>query len=229
MANTLTSASPQNTNQPVDLMRIGTTFDFNVVDSVLAQEYIKLADEEIDATISELYVTPLEQTCDFETRLLSDINDYNDFIITTDYCPFYVGDELLLTNGVVEERHIVARVIDIENMNIFETLDPIVYMFSASNTRVLRIKYPDPIPLMSMRWSAATIYEKYFMAEASPSESEYGKWMRGLVRADINNILNGRAILHGAHRIGRRFYNPTLVDQYGLPHAKGENDMEIPS
>ncbi|MBD3228227.1 MAG: hypothetical protein GF329_08555 [Candidatus Lokiarchaeota archaeon] len=82
---------------------------------------------------------------------------------------------------------------------------------------------------MSARWSAATIYEKYFMAEASPSQSEYGKWLRGLVRADINNILNGRTILHGAHRIGRRFYNPTLDDQYGLPDAKGTNDMEIPT
>ena len=33
----------------------------------------------------------------------------------------------------------------------------------------------------------------------------------------LNNILNGTSILHGQHRIGRRFYNANLVDQYGLP------------
>ena len=33
----------------------------------------------------------------------------------------------------------------------------------------------------------------------------------------MNDVLNGTIILHGHQRIGRRFYNPNLVDQYSLP------------
>ncbi len=226
MANTLTSGSPSNLSTPVDLLKIGTTFDFNVVDESVVEQYIKNADEEINSAISELYAVPLCEKADFETTMLSDINEYNPYIITPNTCPFYVGDSLLLTDGIHEERNIIEQVLDVVDRNVFETLDPINYNFSASNTRVIRIKYPEPIRLMSARFAAANVYEKYFMAEASPSQSEYGKWMRTLVRMDLDNILNGRTILHGQQRIGRRFYNPNLVDQYGLPHNKGDNNID---
>jgi len=157
--------------------------------------------------------------------LLSDINNYNDYIITASPCPFYVGDTLILTSDGYEERHVISEVLGDDN-NIFSTVDPIGYEFAAECTRILRIKYPDPIPLMSTRITAAHVYEKFFMAEASPSESEYGKWMRGLVQDTINAVLNGAIILHGATRIGRRFYNPTLVEQYGLPRNDSETRME---
>jgi hypothetical protein len=75
--------------------------------------------------------------------------------------------------------------------------------------------------------AAANIYEKYFMSQSSPNESEYGKLLRKLARADLNNILQGRTILHGSQRIGRRFYNSNLVDRYGLPNTQvGENNID---
>jgi len=48
------------------------------------------------------------------------------------------------------------------------------------------------------------------------------------VRQDLNNILNGRTVLHGARRIARRFYNPNLDDEYGLRGtiAPGGKDMD---
>jgi hypothetical protein len=227
LANTLTSASPSNLTTPVDLIRIGTSLDFNVVPEDNVNQYIKWADEEINSAISELYVTPLCENADFETTLLVDINAYNDYIITSVSCPFYVGDILLLTDGVNEERHVVSEILTSGSQNIFQTDEFISFGFSAANTRVLRLKFPEPISLMSARWAAANVYEKYFMAEASPSQSEYGKWMRNLVRADINNILNGRTILHGAQRTGlSKFINSNLAAQYGLPHNKGANDMD---
>jgi len=229
LANTLTSASPASLGTPVDLIRIGNTLDFNVVDDAVVDQYIQWADEEINSAISELYVTPIDRQSDYETTLLSDINVYNDFIITTDAAPFDIGDTVILTNGVNTEMHTIAAILDDVTQNIFQTYTPISFGFLASNTRVVRVKYSDPITLMSSRLSAANVYEKYFMAEASPSQSEYGKWLRGLVSADINNILNGRTILHGQHRIGRRFYNPTLRDQYSLPLNKGNNDMDHPT
>ncbi len=228
MANTLTGASPANTGaSTTPLLKIGRTFDFNVIDEDVVEQYIKNSDEEINSAISELYSVPLCLTADFETSLLSDIDDYNDYIITTDRCPFYKGDSIILTDGTGEEKHTIENVLEGSgSRSIIETEDPITMGYSASNTRVLRVKFPEPVRLMSARLSAANVYEKYFMAEASPSQSEYGKWMRGLVRKDFNNILNGRTILHGQHRIGRRFFNSTLSDQYGLPHNKGQNDMD---
>ena len=225
LANTLTSSSPSNLGQPVDLLSIGRTLDFNVIDTDVANEYIRNSDTQINGAISQLYAIPLCELSDYETTLLSDINNYNDYIITSNPCPFYVGDVLLLVEGDYSERHVISEILGDEN-NIFQTVDPIGYEFEAECTRILRLKYPDPISLMSARITAAQIYEKYFMAEASPSESEYGKWMRGLVQDSINAILNGAIILHGATRIGRRFYNPTLDEQYGLPRNDSETRME---
>jgi hypothetical protein len=227
LASTLTSASPSGLTTPVDLIQIGRTFDFNVVPEDDVEEYIKLADEEINSAINELYATPLCEIADFETTLLTDIDEYNEYIITSASCPFYVGDILYLTDGTNEERHVISEIVSVSGNNAFETEEPVSYSFSASDTRILRLKYPEPISLMSARLAAANVYEKYFMAESSPSQSEYGKWMRGMVRANINNILNGRTILHGAQRIGlSKFINSNLAAQYGLPNNKGSNDMD---
>lgn len=227
LANTLTSASPTDLTAPVNLIQIGSTFDFNTIPQDDVEQYIKLSDEEINSTLSELYVMPLCEKADFETTLLADIDEYNQYIITSASCPFYVGDVLLLTDGNNEERHVISEIVSVSGNNAFETEEPVSYGFLVSNTRVLRLKYPEPISLMSARLAAANVYEKYFMAEASPSQSEYGKWMRNMVRTSINNILNGRTILHGAHRIGlSRFINSTLSVQYGLPNNKGSNDID---
>jgi len=226
LANTLTSSSPTNLSQAQDLIRIGNTLDFNVIDESIVNQFIQWADAEINAAVSQLYEVPLCEIADFETTLISDINDYNDYIITPGSCPFYVGDVILLVEKDYEERHIIDEIVNEDENNIFQTVEPISYAFKAACTRVIRLRFPDPITLMSSRWAAASVYEKYFMAEASPSESEYGKWMRSLFRDDINGIINGNIILHGVHRIGRRFFNSTLVSQYGLPRNKGEGKWE---
>jgi len=84
----------------------------------------------------------------------------------------------------------------------------------------------DPIRFISARKAAATLYDKYFASESSPNVSKFGEYLRGLADTDINNILNGTIILHGQHRIGRRFYNGNTADQYGLPSGgTGSKDM----
>ncbi|KKK76988.1 hypothetical protein LCGC14_2858110 [marine sediment metagenome] len=47
--------------------------------------------------------------------------------------------------------------------------------------------------------------------------SKFGEVLREIANNDINNVLNGTTVLHGQQRIGRRFYNSNLVDQYALP------------
>lgn len=227
LAQALTSGTPNDLGEPVDLLKIGNVLDTNLIPLSNVEQYIQWADSQIDSTISQLYTTPLCEHADFESKLLSDINDYNDFLITSNSCPFYPGDKLLLTDGEVEERIVVESIADTDDRNVFTTVTPILISFSALNTRVLRLEYPDPIPLTSARLAAANIYDKYFMAQSSPNESDYGKILRNLARADINNILNGRTILHGQHRIGRRFYNSTLSDRYGLPPLEAQGNVDI--
>ena len=124
-----------------------------------------------------------------------------------------VGDEVILLGDGQEERHIIGEVI---SSMVFATEDEIGYFFPA-DTRVVRVSYPDPIRFISARKAAATLYDKYFSAEASPSTSKFGEYLRDLATTDISMILNGTIILHGQHKIGRRFYNPNLVEQYALP------------
>ena len=226
LAQALTSSTPDNLSTPVDLLKIGNTLDSNLVTDSIVNQYILWADEDINATMSEMYKTPLCERADFETTLYSDINEYNPYIITTNSCPFYVGDIIILNDGIHEERHIIEDIIDLVDRNVFQTVNAVNYNFLASNTRVIRVKYPEPITLVSARLSAANIYDKYFMAQSSPDKSEYGKYLRQMARVDLNNILNGRTILHGQHRIGRRFYNANLADRYDLPGDWGEHNME---
>ncbi len=80
-----------------------------------------------------------------------------------------------------------------------------------------RVSYPSPIRFISSRLAASNIYDKYFSSESSPNTSTFGATIRDLAYDRLNDILSGTIILHGQHRIGRRFYNPNLVDQYALP------------
>jgi len=226
LAQALTSSSPSDLATPVDLLKIGNTLDSNLVGEDIVEQYISWADDSINAMLSELYNIPLSEKADFETNLFSNIDEYNAYVITKKNCPFYPGDMLILTDGIHQERTIISSIVDLNDRNVFSLVYPLSYMFSASNTRVIRIKYPEPITLTSARLAAANIYDKYFMSQTSPSKSEYGEYLRKLARVDINNILNGRSILHGQQRTGRRFYSSNLVDRYGLPGNIGDHNVD---
>ncbi len=213
------------------LINIGSVFNSNNISTQIVNQYIQFADSQIDATLSQLYVTPLCQMADFQTKLLSNIDDTNPMLITQSRCPFYPGDSIVITDGINEHRSSIQSVVGNDNNgsnfnnNIFTLTDNPMFDFDAQYTRIMRISFPQPIPLTSARIAAASIYQKYFMAQADPSKSQYGKYLRGLVRQDLDNVLNGRTILHGQHRIGRRFFNSTLSDRYGLP-GQGQKNID---
>jgi hypothetical protein len=213
LAQSLTSATNPLSQQRRSLMQIGNVRDKNVIPDEIVEQYILWGGSEIDATLSELYETPFCEMADFESLLFSDITDYNNYVVIEKACPLTPGDTIVITNGVNEERHTIDEVVA---PNVFSTIDPIQYEFQAGS-RVLRVKFPDPIPWVCARVSAANIYDKYFAAQVSPAISDYGKLLRDQSRQKLNDILNGRAILHGVHRIGRRLYDSTIADQYGLP------------
>ena len=217
IAQALTSATSQTTDglgTLSSLLNVGNVLDKNLVTTENVNYYIQLADSEIDGTLSELYTTPFCEKCDFETELFSGIDpSNNNYIVLEKYCPLSSGDIILLTDGTVEERHVIDEVI---GGDTFSTISEIQYSFPAG-TRLLRVSYPPPLRFMSARIASANIYDKYFSSESSPNTSSYGETLRGLAYDRINDILSGVIILHGQHRIGRRFFNPNLVDQYSLP------------
>jgi hypothetical protein len=228
LAQALTSASPQSvlTGAKVDLMQIGKTFDYNKIPESAVDQYIAWGDEQINAVLSEMYTTPLDEKVDFECNLLVDITEYNNYLTTSKPAPFNVLDLILLTDGTHEERNFIQEVLNQTERNLFEMVNAIGYAFEAVNTRVLRIKYPDPISLVATQISAAAIFDKYFAAQSAPNESKYGQFLRVQARQKMNDVMNGRTILHGQHRIGRRFYNANLADRYSLPGNWGELNVD---
>jgi hypothetical protein len=208
-----TAASPDAFGTLSPLINIGNSLDKNLVPDSTVDYYIQMADREIDASLSEMYNTPFCELANFETVLFSDIYEYNPYIVTEKACPLMVGDEVIIMGDGQEERHVISDVI---SSMIFETEDEIGYYFTA-DSRVVRVSYPDPIRFISARKASSTLYDKYFSAEVAPGVSKFGEYLRQLADSSINDILNGTTILHGQHRIGRRFYNGNAIDQYGLP------------
>ena len=216
IAQALTTATADTTDDLgtfSNLLNVGNTLDKNLVTTANVNYYIQLADSEIDASLSQLYVTPFCEKCDFETELYSAVDEYNPYIVLERNCPLAAGDVVILTDGTHEERHEIDTVV---SGSTFSTVSAIQYFF-LEETRVLRVTYPPPIRFISSRIAAANIYDKYFSSESSPNTSNFGIQLRELAFTRLNDILNGTIILHGHHRIGRRFYNPNLVDQYSLP------------
>lgn len=215
-ATSATAPTPGDFGTLSPLLNIGSSLDGNVINEDSVNYYIQMADREIDAKLSQLYTTPFIENSNFETVLYSDIYEYNDYIITENVVPLQSGDNIMIIGEGQEERHIIDEAI---SGTIFSTQDPIQYYFSAG-ARVVRVSYPNPIKFISARKAAATLYDKFFVAETSPNNSEFGNYLRELADNDIDDILNGVIILHGQHRIGRRFYNSNLVDQYGIPNGR---------
>jgi hypothetical protein len=227
LAQAFTTSSPREIGAKVDLLTIGNTFNSNLVPDATVDSYIQMSDSEIDSFLNQMYITPLSESADIEVRLFSPIDEYNDYIITETAMPFQIGDIIVLKDTVGEDRFTINSIVGDAAKNIFGVAEPFLRTYAVEDTRVIRVKYPDPIPLISARLSAANIYDKYFLSQSEPGKSDFGSQLRRLARVEINNILNGRTILHGVTRIGRRFYNPTLIDRYELPKTKGGADSNI--
>ena len=221
LAQALTSATNQVVNgNKVPLIGFGKSRDPNTVPIETINQYIQWADEEIDAMLSEMYLTPIMEKADLELKLLFDISAYNPTVHLDKAMNLVPGDVIVFFSHTSEERHIVDAVSDLTNV---EFVEPVLGDWFTGDTRVVRAKYPAPISLISARFAAATLYDKYFASQVSPNISEYGKELRKAGERDINNILQGRTILHGQRRIGHRFFDPNLRDRYRLP---GSTDQD---
>jgi hypothetical protein len=217
------TASGLNSSTKLSLLKIGTTFDKNLITDSIVDSYIQMSDATIDAKFSQMYKVPFSELVDLETTLYSPIDEYSQLIILSKVVPFNPGDKIILLYSTHEASYTVGSVLSPTVISIDDpttaTVEGFTYNFPAG-TRIVRLCYPNPIRFISARMAAANIYDKYFSGEVSPNTSAYGKYLRQIARQDINDILNGRTTLHGQQRIGRRFYNPNLVEQYDLPKGQ---------
>lgn len=227
IAQSMTTSTPDALDSRELLVNFGNQFDSNLITDNILNEHIRNADMVINGALNEMYKTPLKEYADLELALASNIDEYNnDIIISSAQAGVLVpGDILVLTDGVSQETHSVMSII---NDYTIETDDEVAYVYSADSARILRIRYPDPIPLISARLTSANIYDKYFAAQSNTQQSEFGKTMRTLATQSLNNILNGRTVLHGQMRVGNRFFNSTLKDRYHLPNAEQDASRDIP-
>jgi hypothetical protein len=203
---------------------IGKSFDKNVISDDVVDSYIQIADSTIDAKFSQLYKTPFTELVDLEAILYSPIEEtYNPdtFVLDKSY-PINPGDIIIIVSQGIENKYTIDTITSPTTYTVVED----IYQDYPDGSRVVRVSYPKPIRWISARMAAANIYDKYFSAEVSPNTSAYGKYLRQLARQDVNDILNGRTILHGQQRIGRRFYNSNIVEQYDLPKGNdGSKDI----
>lgn len=216
LAQALTSARPETPDIVGDLVNIGNTRDLNQIPNEVVQQYIRFADGKIDGVLSQQYYTPLIPCASGQWDLDADINEYNQNVEISDTGNLVVGEKIVIRNDDTgdEEFHYIAT---IEDQYTLTVTVPIGTVFDASNeVRVIRLKYPSPVPQISVRYAAAFIYDKYFAAQASPNVSDYGNKMRDEAMQDMNNILNGRAILACQRRRGDRFGNSYLDDSFSL-------------
>lgn len=208
----------------VPLYEISNSTRPNAISPETVDQYILWSDEEIDAALSEMYAVPFSEKVDLELRLLSDIDVYNDVIDLDKAGNLHPGDTIIFVNEGLKERHIVDS---IDNITEVSVASPLIGFYDAMTTRVLRVKYPPAISLISTRLTAANLFDKYFTAQVSPGISDYGKNLRRLARRDLNNILHGRTILHGQDRIGHRFLNSNIRDRYRLPGVESDASRDI--
>ena len=80
LAQALTSASPDLTDDRFTFINIGEARDLNRIDDDVVNYYISLADSQIDGILSQQYYTPLKKCVNGQWMQDSDIDEYNQLI-----------------------------------------------------------------------------------------------------------------------------------------------------
>lgn len=220
IANVLTTANPVEDaiTNTIPITSIGNTIDATIADDDVEQ-YIRWADENIDAWLRDNYRTPLKRVNRGTFPLAADVTAGDDFALLSDATRFTPGDVALLRSPTASQELTVEAVPSTTRVEFTLT---ITLSYLASDTNLERIRYPDPVPKMSARLAAAYFFDKHFSAQQDPNTSEYGKYLRQLVYNDVNLIKSGAirlAVPEAGDYIGRRYYNHVLND---VPNTASE-------
>jgi hypothetical protein len=186
-----------------------------------AEAYIDYAQQYLDGKLRPFYSCPLRRTKVWEGTIESDISAGTSVgVIVRDSGPFNKGCTARLQNKDQYENVTVASVTDVTTI----VLARVVSNYSATDTKISILEYPDPIPITTARLACAMILDRLFSAEQAPDVSTYGKTQRNLARDVVDGILRGEISLFGQEHTGRRFIRGSLFDAYASPAEiqKGE-------
>jgi len=200
----------QNIGTPVPGKPLAGRSKFNRCDIV---EFIKFAQQEIDARLRPMYVCPLRRMKIHETGILNSVSSGNSIKVSVhDTGSFAKGQLVRLQSDCDYEE---STVLDVANLDQI-ILDKVSSSYD-SDGLISILEYPDPIPLTAARLAASYAYDRLFAAEQSPDVSNYGNEMRKRAMFSIDSILTGAAILMGQEHVTKRFARMSLFDSFKTP------------
>lgn len=211
LANALSRGSPQSPGVLVPITEIGNQLSSTVPDTTLYQ-YIRWADAQIDSAVSSIYRVPLQRVNRGTFNLAVDVT-VGDLYITMEDATLFIQDDVIILRDSLNLQELTIASIP-TNYRLNLTV-PVTNSYLAVDARVERIRYPDPIPLISSRLAAAAVYDKYFAAQVEGNQSDFGKFLRKQAWDDLDQICAGTiklAITNSLNLIGRRYYNQALDD-----------------
>jgi hypothetical protein len=177
-----------------------------------ALQYIRYAQQYIDARLRPYYSCPLRRTVSFETPFTSTVAAGTDVSVTVhDSGSFGLGMNVRLRSTFQYEECTVSDVPDFTHV----VLATVVNSYDGGELSV--VEYPDPIPLVTARMACSYILDRLFTSEQSPDVSNYGKTQRNLARNSIDDILAGEVLLFGQEHTGYRFVRGSVYNAYKSP------------
>ena len=176
--------------------------------------FIRLAQQEIDGRLRNVYACPLRRIKQYETYFNNDLTAAANVIVNVeDALDFSVGCIVRIQDSSIMEMTTVTSITDSQNL----VVAPLTNSYDSSTGKISIIAFPDPIPLTTARLTVAIAYDVLVIAEQAPDVSQYGKEQRRLAGNSIDSILSGTVLLVGQEITNRRFIRGTILDAMDTP------------
>jgi hypothetical protein len=176
-------------------------------------EFIKLAQQEVDARLRPMYVCPLRRIKIHETGFKNNVTSGDNIrVVVHDTGAFAKGQLVRVQSECEYEEATIKEIVDLDRMilnNLSSSYD--------ADSLISILEYPDPVPLITARLAASYAYDRLFAAEQSPDISNYGDEMRKRAMFSIDSILTGTVILMGQEHVTKRFARMSLFDSFKTP------------
>ena len=221
IANALSEGNPAGPGVLMPITSIGQSITDTLPESQIYQ-YIRWADMNIDAALSDIYMIPLKRVNLGTFSLAMDVTAGDTYILVQDNTRFIEDDVILIRNTITSQE---VTVLGMPDQYRIDLTGPVTNSYLSVDATVEKIGYPDPIPKVSARLAAAHIFDKHFAAQVEGNQSDFGKLLMTWAYNDLNQVLAGTILLKvpdATMYTGRRFYNAALDDAYGTRAEAGK-------
>lgn len=176
-------------------------------------EFIKFAQQEVDARLRPMYVCPLRRIKIHETGVLNYATSGSSVKISVhDTGQFAKGQLVRLQTEYSYEEATISEVPNLGQIVVDRTTTAY-----DSGSLVSILEFPDPVPLITARLAVSYAFDRLFAAEQSPAVSQYGIEQRKMAMFSMDSILTGTIILMGQEHFAKRFVRMSLFDSYKTP------------